>query len=316
LATELSTEESVETWDPPADVRLHNGAAVPDDMDFFTPPPDEIGTVATAQSTLKTYKREMTTLSTALVRLGFAGAVAGGGYYLGQALGPGAEPMIGVLTGLGGFLGLLIGWAMTSFKHLCSYCGEHGVTEYTIKGSRQNEPKQRRLLFQDAMDLRTSQTRHYTNGIYTSTQYSFQWVDADGKKLLTLSGSYRSQAGTPKVDSPFWFASAAERLWNGHVADRMQAELDKNGFVEFRVNKKDRVRVGPGFMEFEFGGRTDRVTPADIKDLSISGGTFVIKTKEARWFSSKGKFSFNYGAMSNAQMFVFSLQQLMGYTFN
>ena len=59
-----------------------------------------------------------------------------------------------------------------------------------------------------------------------------------------------------------------------------------------------------------------RLTSADIKTLNIANGTFSIQTHEARWFSSKGKFSFEYGGMGNAKLFLYALERLAGYTFS
>jgi hypothetical protein len=75
------------------------------------------------------------------------------------------------------------------------------------------------------------------------------------------------------------------------------------------------VRVGPGFLELFFGGQTTRLTQADIKSVSINNGWFYLTTHDAKWFSSKGKFSFAYGEISNAQMFLICLEKLMGYSF-
>lgn len=79
------------------------------------------------------------------------------------------------------------------------------------------------------------------------------------------------------------------------------------------MNRNDAVRVGPGFMEFCFKGSTERVPVDAIKSLSVNNGVFAIHTNDAKWFSSKGKFSFEYGRLGNAHMFIFALEQLLGY---
>ena len=62
--------------------------------------------------------------------------------------------------------------------------------------------------------------------------------------------------------------------------------------------------------------RVDRVTRADIKTLTVHDGTFEIETHDARWFSRKGRFQFEYGSMGNARLFLHALEHLAGYVFN
>jgi hypothetical protein len=140
-------------------------------------------------------------------------------------------------------------------------------------------------------------------------------VDDRGHDALKLSGQYSSQKGTPKGKDPYHFASGGEIAWSEFLLDALQTELERNGFVEFRVNKNDAVRVGPGFMEFLFGGKQERVEGEALKHISISGGQFSFKTGDAKWYSGKGKFSFSYANMSNARLFLVVLNSLLGVTF-
>jgi hypothetical protein len=151
--------------------------------------------------------------------------------------------------------------------------------------------------------------------VYTGTNYFFRWEDADGRKLLNLSGTFRSEKGEPEPDDPFYFAQGGEIAWSIYLLDALQKELEKHGSVEFKVNKRDAVRVGPGFMEFAFSGKEQRVDGEQLKHISIGGGTFSFKTADAKWFSSKGKFNFDYSRMSNARCFLLVLESLLGVTF-
>lgn len=55
------TCEGRESWIPPENATLHTGATIPPGLDFFAPPPPEIGQVRTAYSTLKTTSRPLST---------------------------------------------------------------------------------------------------------------------------------------------------------------------------------------------------------------------------------------------------------------
>jgi hypothetical protein len=71
--------------------------------------------------------------------------------------------------------------------------------------------------------------------------------------------------------------------------------------------------VGPGFLEFHFGGEPMRLTSADIASVSLASGTFQFKHKDAKWYSLSGKYSFAYGTLANARIFLLTLERLMGY---
>jgi hypothetical protein len=71
--------------------------------------------------------------------------------------------------------------------------------------------------------------------------------------------------------------------------------------------------VGPGFLEFHFGGEPVRVSKPEIASVTLGAGRFSFKHKDAKWFSQAGKYTFNYGAMGNAQVFLLALDSLMGY---
>ncbi len=74
----------------------------------------------------------------------------------------------------------------------------------------------------------------------------------------------------------------AEIAWSMYLLDATQAELESKGYGEFVVNRKDVVRVGLGFMEFHFMGKTERVPVNEMKDIAINAGWFSFKTSEAR----------------------------------
>lgn len=296
-------------WEPDEGVVTHGATDIPETMQFFVNPPPEIGEVATAYSTLQHGKKPM-----AMGTRFFIGAlIAAIGLGVGFAIGN--SPIDIICAIVGPVLGLGV-WLALGFKHTCSYVGKAGMARYVLKGSLDAEPVEEVLVFADASDLTASQTRHYQNGIYTGTNYAFTWTAADGGKLLTLKGTYSSKEGFPKTKDPYHFARVGEIVWSDHISERMQAELDEHGSVEFAVNKRDFIRIGPGFIEFEFKGDVQRVPVEEIKKLNIGGGTFTIHTNDAGWFGSKGKFSFNYGSLGNASMFITALERLLGYEFD
>lgn len=302
-------------WQPGEDVVTHGATEIPPEMEFFAAPPAEIGEVQTAWSTLVTTKRPMGAGMRAFV-CGLLGLGVGGvaAFLTNQLEGP-VDPVVLACCAAGGILAAVIAVFATRFRHTCSYVGVEGMARYVIRGSRAGLPAEELFVFQDADNLNASQTRQYVNGVYSGTNYDFTWTNSTGGKLLRLAGSFRSKEGFPKPKDPFHFARVGEVFWNAHLSARMQEELDSKGFVEFPVNKRDKVRVGNGFLEFFFKGETQRVPVEEIKTLSCNSGTFAIHTNDAGWFGSKGKFTFQYGQLGNAGMFVFAIEQLLGYEF-
>jgi hypothetical protein len=298
-------------------VMSHAGTPLDPDLVLFCEPPESIGEVQTAWTTLQYGKQPKPMILRLGVALALTAACPVFAVVVSRAAGlNNIDPAW--LIGSSLIVGLVLGGialAATRFKHVCSYVGTAGMSRHTIKGDVEATPEHEIFLFDDATDLTTAQTRHYTNGVYTGTSYNFDWKDHNGQRVFRLHGSYRSKDGNPKPKDPFHFAQSGEFAWSNYLLDILQEELEQHGSVEFKVNKKDRVRVGPGFLELEFKGKTERVNAEDIQTLQVSGGSFQIKTHDARWLGRKGKFHFDYAAMANARVFLLSLEALAGFHF-
>lgn len=306
------------SWEPGDDVTAHAGVPLTPDQVFFREPPESIGNVLTAGTTLLAGKAPWSMAARLAIAAGLAIVLPVITLLLTSLAGLNADDRTTPIV-VGGIIGIvcgLIALAVTRFKHVCTYVGSLGMSRHTLKGSSESDPDDEIFLFDDATDLFTSQTRHYTNGVYTGTQYNFEWKDHNGQRRFRLSGSYRSKEGNPKPKDPFHFARVGELAWSNYLLEVLQEELEQHGSVEFRVNRKDCVRIGPGFLEFRFKGRTDRVESDQIRKLQVAGGSFRIETHDAKWFGSSGKFRFDYGSMANARVFLLVLESLAGFEFS
>ncbi len=306
-------------WAPPAGVTRLNGEPIPEDVHFPIGPPQEIGEVTLAESRIK---RDGPGMS-GTVRLGIAVALllivpAIFGYvaYVTGAASPNIPLVVGLglLGAIGPVLWLLLGrdpGATTLF-----YVGKLGVAK--IKPDAHGGIKNQKVFeFANAANLYTSETRQDYNGVYAGTRYTYDWKDPAEKTVFRLKGSYYNAKGKPKPKSPYWFAQAAEMEWTGLLLETMQAELEQEGRVVFKVNKNDSVAVRPGVLELTFKGTTTELPMDEIGtvQIGIGGGTFSIKSNDAKWFSGKGKFSFAYGHMANARAFLIVLEHLCGLSF-
>ena len=200
----------------------------------------------------------------------------------------------------------------TRFKGTCSYVGQHGVARAFIEKNPAAPPQTDLLLFAQATELHASQTRHFVNGMYTGTLYEYTWNDASGTRLYRLKGKYQGKKKPPKPGDPFHFARAAEMAWSQHFLSA-EEHLKTEGSIPFRVDRDRWVRVGRGFMEFHFDSNPVVVTKEEIAKVTLGGGRFAFKHKDATWLSREGKYNFKYGAMANGQVFLLALDRLMGY---
>ena len=243
------------------------------------------------------------------------GILAAGGMHLLIAhFSPGEEDALLPFSALLGVVVVLVAWYFTRFAPRCTYVGEDGMATLTLRGRRDAQPSAKVLRFADAAELRASQTRHYLNCVYTGTEYDYRWQDPTGRALLRLKGKYMGQNRPPKAGSPFHFAAAAEVAWCVHYLARAQEQLEREGSIAFRVDSRRVVRVGPGFMEFHFGGEPVRVTQEEIREVSLGNGQFSFVHKDAKWYRSAGKYRFEYGNMANGKVFFLVLEKLMGYS--
>lgn len=291
----------------------HRGEPRPPDRELFAAPPPEIGRVLSAESTLPAGKGEYP-LALRLFVIVAPAALAGGlVLWFGRDTWPWNRDLVNILAAAAALVLALIAWYVTRFTHRCSYVGEDGAALFKLKGRRDATEAAQVLVYAAAAELRASQTRHFYNGVYTGTSYDFRWSDAAGRQLLKLGGKYMGKDAPPKPDDAFHFAAAAEMAWSMHYLDRAQGQLEREGSIAFPVDRGRVVRVGPGFMEFHFGGEPVRVTAEEIGKVSLAGGHFSFAHKDAKWYRSAGKFNFPYGRMANGKVFFLALDKLMGY---
>ena len=306
-------------WTPGPKVVQPNGEPLPADMDFFAPPPPEVGEVLVAYSTLKVGKSPRSTPMIWLNVACAAGLVFFAAVYLIPAIGMWRADETGPILITAGVLAAVAGlgvFLLVGRSHRASYVGRAGVADLYAKGSITNLKAATLLRFADASDLRTGQTRQYYNGVYTGTSYHFRWTNLEGKKVATLGGRFRSAKGTPKAKSPYWTAFAGERAWTMHVMPLIAEAFETDDFADFRLLRERVIRLGPGYFEFHFGGEPQRVEREDIKTLQLGQGAFRIRTHEAKTFGKAGKFDFTYAELGNASAFLNCMADLTGFEFN
>jgi hypothetical protein len=301
-------------WEPPEDLQAHAGTDIRHDADFFAPPPEEIGEITSASTTLTRSKAPMSPAIRAVAIAGsaFAGLVIGVGIDLVASVRSpiwmAVWPL--VLAAAGG----LTAWALTGFSHTCTYVGREGVARYDCKGSRDQVTETDLFEFRRATELRTTTVRRYTNGVYQGTDYTYTWTDVGGRKVQTITGTYSSEAGTPPPLDLFHYASAAEMAWSVYLLDDAQRQLTTKGEVRFRLDGDNWVAIGKDYLRLRLGGQKIERDTQDIASVSVKQGVFIVKEVGAKegWFRSKGVFKFDYSNLANAQLFMLLLDKVAG----
>lgn len=298
-------------WEPLEGVTNHAGGDLRSRDEFFAEPPAEIGDVLSACSTLRQGVEPMSP-TTRLVLGMVAGAVG---------LAIGVIIAVNIKNGFWQFfwpivlagVGLCIVLFSTVFSHTCTYVGKLGVARFNMTGNRDNVVSEV-FPFADASELRTSQTRHYTNGVYQSTNYDYTWTDVTGRTRFSITGSHKSEAGQPAATDNFHFAVASEMAWTLLLLDQVQAQIKTGGTIYFGLGGKNWVRLGEEQMILHFNQETTECHVSEISHVRIEQGMVQVRRRDAKegWFSSTGIYKFPYGSLANAQLFIFLLEKLVG----
>jgi len=315
-------------WTPSGEIVAHCGEPVRDDADFFAPPPQEIGRVITADTTLSRddLPRSASSIGTrtrlialivflvvsALVILPFIFATSADK----EVKVSNVIRILGLAFLVGGLVAVFVRTIMDKAHKnklpSCSYVGANGIVRYTLKGCPEDGATPEVLLFDKAEDLLTRETRMHVNGVYQGTNYQYDWRNSAGDSLLAVKGLYKENSEKFKSYDRYFFLLSAEQQWCEHRFDRLEAEFKQTGHVDFPVDAKRAIRIGPGYIEFLWPDGDHRVAVEDFGDISLAEGVFRFKHHDATWLGRSGKFNFQYGALPNAKLFLVALEQLAG----
>lgn len=298
----------------PAAPVAHDGTPLDPGLEFFCPPPAAIGAVLSAYSTLHKAKRA-TSARIRAVAIGACVIVPGIAVACVFAWSHSIEltEVVVMLSALVFGFGTALAIVLTRFAHVVTYVGTAGASRHVLKGSRSRSPEDEIYLFEHAAVLwATIVARHYKT-IYLNTDYDFKWNDAAGHRMFRVRGWFHSKSQRPKTSNAFHFARAVEASWSTHLFNRLAPSLRTAGCLEFKLGGYDRVRVGPGFLEFCGSGEVERCQADDIKSFKLHNGRFTAVTRHASAFSGQGKYSLDCQKCPNAATFLLAVRTLVGW---
>lgn len=295
----------------------HCGDALKSDVDIFAAAPPELGPVLSLCTSLKKTDQPRSLSSRIANVVILAGIGVGIGLLVEVGIGIAIDGPDSFVVPLGlGAIAALIRWLSVGFRHTLTYVGKRGVATFTMIGTRARITRTELFLFKHATELRTRITRHLMNGTHIGTIFDFSWSNKADGKLYTIANTDDTTAKTTPSGSRYQYALAAEAAWSNHLLRRLKTKLEQTGSIEFNVGSGDWIRIRPGFLDFSFKGQTEHCAPADIANVSVAEGVFTIELRDANdgWVGSSGVFSFTYGTMANAQVFLLALDKLLGLT--
>ncbi len=254
-------------WSPPADgtVTTHSGAPLPADLFYIAAPPtDDIGVVVSAYSTVRANKGGdkgiLRRIGSVLVGawLGIVVIAFGGSQLFGI---PDTATLYITAVLVGGIPGFLLSAPENGTTYVC----QTGAIKY-IWGGKDNPLKgEKWFRYSEATDLLVSQTRHYTNGIYTGTEWSFLWRrrEPETKKfqeMFRLGGRFYRSKGPADNDETFHFGTALEAAYSKFHLARSREILASGGSVPFSVGMNGMLAVSAKGLQVSFGSKQEFIS--------------------------------------------------------
>jgi hypothetical protein len=299
--------------DGPPVPQNHDGTAIEAGAVFFGDPGGTIGTIVSGTTNVNRHYRGGTKSSWTAGRvfLGLLGAGVGFGVAVAAASSVRADAAVLAMTTGGTGLGFFGFSRLIAIKHTATLVGTEGIAVYTRKRGRVRSEVFR---FEQASEMRTASTRHYTNGVYTGTNFTNTW-HRDGKVVHRIAGHYYEHKKRPiPKENPIHMAWAAERQWAMYQLPRLLHRVNAGEVVHFAVgNRGDYVGVGNDFIELRFKNETTRVERAELKGVGIHQGWVTIELVGSRrkLFGSEGIFRFAVATVSDFKLMLLLIEQAL-----
>jgi hypothetical protein len=295
----------------------HTGQPLPGDADFFAPPPAEIGTVVSGDTTLRQHHQPWPLW--AIITAVLMGAVAGllAGVAATYAFGVDWWVWKTCCIAAAVLVGLFVGLGISSFMHTCVYVGTDGVATLTCQNSRAEVASPKLFLFKDADNLWTDITHHYKLGVYGRTTWSFVWADPQGKPVYRLRGTYFQEKG-PKASDEYHLGCAAAGAWTHFLQTRFADRLARGERVRFALKRPgDWIDLAHGNITFCLGAPPVTWTRDEIDVVeAVKDDRIVFKHRRHKEgvFSSEGIYAIKAHEMANVQVFFRLLPETIGFS--
>ena len=295
---------------------MHSGDVIGPHADFFVPPPDGIGPVISASTTLTTDQQPFNLVAASALRL-LAGAVPAFLFVwiMQSAFGYKVDAFsrYALATALG-LVGVAVAVYFTQFHHTCSYVGRDGIAEFACWDFRRFIVKRLIVRFREAAELRTRLVGQGVGEGHVGATITLTWTDVGGAVRGTLQTSY--SATKPEVNQdpllPIHFVWAAERAWSEYLLPDIQRRLTTVGSAHFNIDKGRSVEVAEGRLTHHGDGRSTDYNTEDIGSISFRFGVVSVNKpgSESRPDGPDSYFTFGYDKMANVRLFLMLVEKV------
>lgn len=214
-----------------------------------------------------------------------------------------------------------------NFIHTNIYVGINGFAIFKCEGSTANISYKHEVNFNDITDLITRYEVRSRNYQYVNTAYQFLWLNTLTSKIVFQSnGIYVAKDNNPNElkHMDYWLNREAEKYWTVYLLDTLEAKLQLDGYVEFKLyyfennTYKPFIKLGIGFITFLQDNESFTYKFNDIKKIYSRNTELFIEHKNFEkklfFFTSGNKNSIPLKNLCNRQFFFKAIEILLGYS--
>ncbi len=256
----------------------HRGEPIPHKTrNFFAPPPDEIGTLISAWSTLKYWQRPKGNIA-------LQGKIVLIAFFLWLVFTvynplnlPPTLPRFGftILVAVVGTL-IAIRWLDKPTPASCSYVGKEGFAEYVWDG--RSPPLEKVFCaFDEVSFILLEGAIHERYDETALLEMSTVWVYRNSDGSYTNKGIQEVSEDTPVADAWHVFDIKAREIWIRRILPAMRKEIEEGKTVEF-FNPFGLLMVGlnVGGIVLPHENYNVELTFFDMRDYTFTGGRLFI----------------------------------------
>lgn len=301
----------------------HFGAKLADNIDFFVFPKN-IGRIISGFSTLTKEKHPLSGKDMFIrftISIGVALIFSTTLIFLFKVINP---VWLVIWLVIPPALAILITKLLSSFSHVCSFIGVSGFAQYKCFKNRNSITDSFEINFNNLTDFIKISSINKNNFTYTGTTYTFVWLKED-VVVKEVEGMLHDINGKPETTYPeFWLHEKAEKYWTIFLLDKMEKEIESNGYLTFslygyenyRYQKLPYIHLGVGYIKFISFKEKITFNFNEIKNIYLKDSLLYIEHNnfENKTLNQSGNQAvIPLTNLSNIQFFLKALELLIGY---
>ncbi|MCK4721602.1 hypothetical protein KAU08_13115 [bacterium] len=326
----------IEKWTPGTNATDHFGNRLSNDLVFFQPPPDEIGEVIQAYSTMKMDITSEDPLSESnqkspirqifdktknlafilfLIYLAYL-------YFIKDDV-----RLVSILFGIFSLV-VTIFFMVISFrrffkpKYSCTFIGTQGGAVYKQKMDKTHKDEESTIiLFKEFSKLTTTYDYDASYSSYPeairslvgdSDVYRFVWEGDSGFQIL--HGGFDPETILDEKDNLYHFVLSLENSWTKYVTGHLIDELEMNGSLAFKLSSHEWFNLTKDNIEIHRLNETQKYKPSEIKRIYLDKNQGIIEFHQNAKgeFLKNNQYNFYISKVPNLRAFENLVRKLYG----